>query len=314
MVDLGVPAIAVEIVGRVGAVADEVALRDLGWDQGVFVVVRVAAGAARLLRLSARETGSVPTTERLDPEAPYQVEEVARCVSGGPWSGEALARREIEMRYFSASSNRAKGYRIKPYRLALAQGGMYLIGWVPAYDAFRTFALERVEKLSVSEQTFRRSRELPDDPFGFSMGVFFGKRAGQDTSEFFVSGRAVPWWLVGISLVATTFSTDTPNLVTNLVREKGVANNWQWWAFLLTGMTTVFFYARLWRRCGVLTDLEFYELRYSGRAASIVRGFRAVYLGLFFNCVIMATVNLAACKIAAISFKKDVTKLSCCAQ
>lgn len=124
------------------------------------------------------------------------------------------------------------------------------------------------------------------------------RRGASSTAEYFTSGRAAPWWLVGISLVATTFSTDTPNLVTNLVREKGVANNWQWWALLLTGMTTVFFYARLWRRCGVLTDLEFYELRYSGRAASIVRGFRAVYLGLFFNCVIMATVNLAAVKIA----------------
>ena len=99
-------------------------------------------------------------------------------------------------------------------------------------------------------------------------------------------------------MVATTFSTDTPNLVTNLVREHGVANNWAWWAFLLTGMMTVFFYARLWRRSGVLTDLEFYEIRYSGKAASLVRGFRAVYLGLVFNCFIMATVNLAAVKIA----------------
>lgn len=128
--------------------------------------------------------------------------------------------------------------------------------------------------------------------------VWMARRGGSSTAEFFTSGRAAPWWLVGISLVATTFSTDTPNLVTNLVRERGVANNWQWWAFLLTGMTTVFFYARLWRRSGVLTDLEFYEIRYSGRAASFVRGFRAVYLGLFFNCVIMATVNLAAVKIA----------------
>ncbi len=99
-------------------------------------------------------------------------------------------------------------------------------------------------------------------------------------------------------MVATTFSTDTPNLVTNLVREGGIAANWVWWAFLLTGMLTVFFYARLWRRLGVLTDLEFYERRYSGRAASWVRGFRAVYLGFFFNIVIMAAVNLAAAKIA----------------
>lgn len=137
-----------------------------------------------------------------------------------------------------------------------------------------------------------------------SIGVSFlpalvlARRAGANTAEFFTSGRAAPWWLIGVSMVATTFSTDTPNLVTNLVREKGVANNWQWWAFLLTGMMTVFFYARLWRRSGMLTDLEFYELRYAGKMATFVRGFRAVYLGLFFNCVIMATVNLAAVKIA----------------
>ncbi len=132
----------------------------------------------------------------------------------------------------------------------------------------------------------------------FLPALFFWKRAGSSTTEFFTSGRAAPWWLVGISMVATTFSTDTPNLVTNLVRESGVAENWLWWAFLLTGMATVFFYARLWRRSGVLTDLEFYEMRYSGKAATFLRGFRAVYLGLFFNCVIMGTVNLAAAKIA----------------
>src|SRR5258706_5607023 len=103
-------------------------------------------------------------------------------------------------------------------------------------------------------------------------------------------------------MVATTFSSDTPNLVANFVRTQGVAGNWQWWAFTLTGVSTVFFYARLWRRSGVLTDLEFYEIRYSGTAAKAVRGFRAVYLGLLFNCLIMATVNLAACKIAAILF------------
>ena len=132
----------------------------------------------------------------------------------------------------------------------------------------------------------------------FLPALFLARRAGRSTAEFFTSGRAAPWWLLGVSMVATTFSTDTPNLVTNLVREKGVANNWQWWAFLLTGMLTVFFYARLWRRSGVLTDLEFYEIRYSGRPASLVRGFRAIYLGVFFNCVIMASVNLAAAKIA----------------
>ena len=136
----------------------------------------------------------------------------------------------------------------------------------------------------------------------FAPSLVLMRRAGSSTTEFFTSGRAAPWWLVGISMVATTFSTDTPNLVTNLVREKGVANNWVWWSFLLTGMMTVFLYARLWRRSRVLTDLEFYEIRYSGRAASIVRGFRAIYLGLFFNCVIMATVNLAAAKIANVLF------------
>jgi len=132
----------------------------------------------------------------------------------------------------------------------------------------------------------------------FLPALYMAKRGSANTAEFFTSGRAAPWWLIGISMVATTFSTDTPNLVTNLVREKGVANNWAWWSFLLTGMATVMFYARMWRRSGVLTDLEFYEIRYSGKAATFVRGFRAVYLGLFFNCVIMATVNLAAAKIA----------------
>jgi SSS family solute:Na+ symporter len=136
----------------------------------------------------------------------------------------------------------------------------------------------------------------------FVPALFFGKRAGKNTSEFFVSGRAVPWWLAGLSMVATTFSSDTPNLVTDIVRRNGVAGNWVWWAFVLTGVATVFFYARLWRRSGVMTDLEFYEIRYSGTAASVVRGFRSVYLGLLFNCMIMATVNLAACKIAGVLF------------
>ena len=128
--------------------------------------------------------------------------------------------------------------------------------------------------------------------------AYYARRAGASTEEFFTSGRAAPWWLIGVSMVATTFSTDTPNLVTNFVRTAGIANNWQWWSFLLTGMLTVFFYARLWRRSRVLTDLEFYELRYSGGPATLLRGFRAVYLGLLFNCVIMGAVNLAAAKIA----------------
>jgi len=132
----------------------------------------------------------------------------------------------------------------------------------------------------------------------FAPAIFFARRASTGTDEFFASGRAAPWWLIGTSMVATTFSTDTPNLVTDFVRTNGVSQNWEWWAFLLTGMMTVFFYARMWRRSGVLTDLEFYELRYSGRSAAFVRGFRAVYLGLFFNCAIMASVTLAAVKIA----------------
>src|SRR5512136_773006 len=136
----------------------------------------------------------------------------------------------------------------------------------------------------------------------FVPALFFGKRSGKSTTEFFASGRAVPWWLAGLSMVATTFSSDTPNLVTDIVRRNGVAGNWVWWAFVLTGVSTVFFYARLWRRSGVMTDLEFYEIRYSGKAAGVVRGFRSVYLGLFFNCVIMASVSLAACKIANILF------------
>jgi solute:Na+ symporter, SSS family len=136
----------------------------------------------------------------------------------------------------------------------------------------------------------------------FFPALFFGRLAGKNTAEFFASGRSVPWWLAGLSMVATTFSSDTPNWVTQQVRQYGVAGNWQWWAFVLTGVSTVFFFARLWRRSGVMTDLEFYELRYSGRAASLVRGFRAIYLGLFFNCFIMGMVTLAACKIANILF------------
>ncbi len=134
----------------------------------------------------------------------------------------------------------------------------------------------------------------------FLPAILLVRRAGSSTAEFFTSGRAAPWWLIGVSMVATTFSTDTPNLITNFVRDRGVANNWQWWAFLLTGMATVFFYARLWRRSRVLTDLEFYEIRYSGKPATFVRGFRSIYLGLFFNCAIMAAVNLGASKIASV--------------
>ena len=110
------------------------------------------------------------------------------------------------------------------------------------------------------------------------IGVWSSKKAGKDLESFFLAGKDMPWWLLGISMVATTFSTDTPNLVTDLVRQKGVSGNWAWWAFLLTGMLTVFVYARLWKRSDILTDIEFYELRYSGKAAAFLRGFRALYL------------------------------------
>lgn len=126
--------------------------------------------------------------------------------------------------------------------------------------------------------------------------------AGKNTTEFFLGGRKMPWWLLGISMVACTFSADTPNLVTGMVRENGVAKNWAWWAFLITGMVTVFIYAKLWRRSGVMTDLEIYEKRYGGKAASFLRGFRAIYLGIFFNCLIMGSVTLAAIKIGAVMF------------
>ena len=138
-----------------------------------------------------------------------------------------------------------------------------------------------------------------------AVGLYFARRAGQGTTEFFLSGRKLPWWMLGTSMVATTFSTDTPNLVTDLVRTGGVSQNWLWWAFLITGMCTVFFYAKLWRRSGVLTDMGFYELRYSGRPAAFLRGFRAIYLGVFFNVMIMATVTLAAIKIGGVLLGLD---------
>ena len=133
-----------------------------------------------------------------------------------------------------------------------------------------------------------------------AIGLFYTRKSGKNPDEFFLSGRDMPWWLLGFSMVATTFSADTPNLVTDIVRKDGVAGNWAWWAFLLTGMLTVFLYARFWRRSGITTDLEFYELRYSGKPAAFLRGFRAVYLGFFFNVMIMATVMLAGVKIGSI--------------
>ena len=113
------------------------------------------------------------------------------------------------------------------------------------------------------------------------VGIDSSKKVSKDTNQFFLSGKKMPWWLLGISMVATTFSTDTPNLVTDIVRNNGVSGNWVWWAFMITGFLTVFVYARLWRKSGVLTDLEFYEIRYSGKEAAFLRGFRAIYLGVF---------------------------------
>ncbi len=135
-----------------------------------------------------------------------------------------------------------------------------------------------------------------------AIGLVVAKQSGKNTQEFFLSGQNMPWWLLGISMVATTFSADTPNLVTDIVRQNGISGNWVWWAFLLTGMLTVFVYAKLWRRSKVLTDLEFYEMRYSGKEAAFLRGFRAIYLGVFFNVMIMAAVCLAAIKIGGILF------------
>ncbi len=132
------------------------------------------------------------------------------------------------------------------------------------------------------------------------IGIYASKKSGKSSTEFFLGGRNMPWWLLGVSMVATTFSADTPNLVTDIVRKNGVSGNWVWWAFLLTGMLTVFVYARLWRRSNVVTDLEFYELRYGGKMAAFLRGFRAIYLGVFFNILIMASVSLAAIKIGSV--------------
>jgi Na+/proline symporter len=132
------------------------------------------------------------------------------------------------------------------------------------------------------------------------VGLVVMKRAGANSEEYFAGGKSMPWWLLGISMVATTFSTDTPNLVTDIVRTNGVSGNWVWFAFLITGMVTVFIYAKLWKRSNVLTDIEFYELRYSGKTAAFLRGFRALYLGIFFNVMVMATVSLAAIKIGSV--------------
>ena len=133
-----------------------------------------------------------------------------------------------------------------------------------------------------------------------AIGFAVSRKSSQSSSEYFLSGRTMPWWLLGLSMVATTFSTDTPNLVTDIVRQNGVSGNWVWWIFLLTGLLTVFVYAKLWRRSGVNTDMEFYDLRYSGSAGKFLRGFRSIYLGIIFNVLAMAGVTLAAIKIGAI--------------
>ena len=133
-----------------------------------------------------------------------------------------------------------------------------------------------------------------------SIGIYVSKKAGKSSSEFFLSGRTMPWWLLGVSMVATTFSTDTPNLVSDIVRTKGVSGNWVWWAFLITGLLTVFVYAKLWRKSNVNTDIEFYEFRYGGAPAKFLRKFRAIYLGVIFNVITMSAVTLAAIKIGSI--------------
>src|ERR1043165_7025634 len=142
--------------------------------------------------------------------------------------------------------------------------------------------------------------------FNLGIGLYYARRAGKSTGEFFLGGRNVPWWLAGTSMVATTFAADTPLAVTGLVARNGIAGNWLWWNFVMSGMLTVFLYARLWRRAGVMTDIEFAELRYSGKPAAFLRGFRALYLGLPITCIILGWVNLALVKILEITL--GVTK------
>src|ERR1700760_4570507 len=133
--------------------------------------------------------------------------------------------------------------------------------------------------------------------FNLLIGLYYRNRAGSNVNEFFLSGRNVPWWLAGTSMVATTFAADTPLVVTGLVARNGIAGNWLWWNMVASGMLTVFLFARLWRRSGVTTDIELAELRYSGKPAAFLRGFRSVYLGVIMNCIILGWVNLAMVKI-----------------
>ncbi len=141
-----------------------------------------------------------------------------------------------------------------------------------------------------------------------AIGVYYARRARGSTTEFFLSGRNVPWWLAGTSMVATTFAADTPLVVTGMVARYGIAGNWLWWNMAASGMLTVFVYARLWRRAGVMTDVEFAELRYSGRPAAFLRGFRALYLGIPINCIVMGWVNLAMLKILQVTLGLDETR------
>ena len=142
--------------------------------------------------------------------------------------------------------------------------------------------------------------------FNLAIGFYYKARAGKNIGEFFLSGRNVPWWLAGTSMVATTFAADTPLVVTGLVARNGIAGNWLWWNFVASGMLTVFLFARLWRRSGVMTDVEFAEIRYSGKPAAFLRGFRALYLGIPINCIILGWVNLAMVKILTLTL--GVTK------
>src|ERR1700726_3798189 len=145
------------------------------------------------------------------------------------------------------------------------------------------------------------------------LGIYFRRRSSRDTEEYFVSGRRVTWWLAGTSMVATTFAADTPLVVTGLVYTQGIAGNWLWWAFLLSGMMTVFLFARLWRRSGLLTDVEFAEMRYSGKPAAFLRGFRAIYLGLLMNCLILGWVTKAMTSIVAVTLSvSDRNALAIC--
>src|SRR4249920_1869416 len=141
--------------------------------------------------------------------------------------------------------------------------------------------------------------------FNLGIGLYYARRAGKNTQEFFLSGRDVPWWLAGTSMVATTFAADTPLLVTGMVARYGIAGNWLWWNMAMSGMMTVFVYAKLWRRAGVMTDVEFAELRYAGRPAAFLRGFRALYLGIPINCIVMGWVNLAMIKILEVTLGLD---------